>query len=243
MPSAKILHRVRVLLDLAARDAGSGESVNAQQKAERLIAKYGVTAAMLAAKDTAESVKRIRRSLSGEFIAYQVDLIHIVATPMGCQVLSLREPDEHETFIGYEAWGHDSDLVRAEILFLSLLVQADALCAALEPDTAVGDFRADWWIGFLIAVQQRVTDNENAARAHYETERRTTGDVGPSVALVLAARADAVADAVASYYMDDQITPGEDRVVPPSGTGRLQGYKAGRAVSFGGTAITSSTPR
>lgn len=238
-PGPKVLGRIRKLLGSAVLMEGTAEGAAWREMAERLIADYGVTEAMLSAKLGNGRIVRIRRGLTGPEIAYKVDLVHIIAKAMGCEVLSLRKPDGSEAYLGFEAWGYQSDLERAELLFASLLIQADALCSAAYAAELGERFRADWWVGFLIAVQQRVLDNEARAQAHAEHRRRCDPEAsGPSVALVLSGRSDAVAKAMTEHHRE-KISPAEDRDIPPLGLGRMQGYRAGRTVAFGEPAITT----
>jgi hypothetical protein len=203
-------------------------------KATDLIAEYGIDQALLANDhEDRHAVGNRVIVLDRPFAADKADLLSTVALRLRCAcVRRTRFPDGSKE-ISLHVFGHDADLVRLEMLFTSLLVQAGAAMAqvpvpAWEHKAA---FRRSWMAGFRQAIDHRLHEAEQRAQASAESGR--PDDHRPSMDLVLADRDALVRDAVEATY--PRLSSGRPRSL--SGSGRSAGYAAGKKADLGGSRI------
>jgi hypothetical protein len=130
-------------------------------------------------------------------------------------------------------FGYDSDLLRTEVLFTSLLVQATVgvVRAPAPRGESVAAFRRSWLVGFTHAVVNRLATAEKRAAADAQD---ATDVSGRSVALVLADRSGMVDDALARQY--PRLQSGRRRAL--SGSGMADGWDAGQRADLGGSRLT-----
>ena len=232
-----LLAKVRKLLakaEDAAATPAEAETYNA--KATALMAAYGIDRALLAATDPDSDVVGDRVVvLDAPYARDKATLLGALAHELRCRsVLRTRYPDGVKE-LSLHLFGYDSDLLRTDVLFTSLLVQATVgmVGAPAPPGESVAAFRRSWLAGFTRAVVTRVGDAERKAAG--EAGREEAAHRSPtSVALVLADRAAVVEDALAGRYP----RLGSARPRTLSGSGMAEGWAAGQRADIGGGRLT-----
>jgi hypothetical protein len=232
----QVLATVRKLLAKAEDPAATpqeAETYNA--KASDLMAAYGIDRALLAVADPDSDVVGDRVVVAeAPYARDKATLLSGIAHEMRCRaVLRTRYPAGVKQ-LSLHLFGYDSDLLRTEVLYTSLLVQASVgMARAPVPfGEQVAAFRRSWLAGFTHAVVQRLAVAERRAAEQAESPASTEAE-GRSVALVLADRSVAVADTLARHY--PRLQSGRPRVL--SGSGMVDGWSAGQRAVIGGRTL------
>jgi len=227
-----VLATVRKLLAKAEDPAATlqeAETYNA--KASDLMADYGIDRALLAFADPDSDVVGDRVVVTdAPYARDKATLLSGIAHEMRCRaVLRTRYPAGMKE-LSLHLFGYDSDLLRTEVLYTSLLVQASVgMARAPVPfGEQVAAFRRSWLAGFTHAVVQRLATAERRAAEHADSPA-SSGVHGRSVALVLADRSVAVADTLARHY--PRLQNGRRRAL--SGSGMADGWAAGQQAVIG----------
>lgn len=240
MNSDALLGRVRKLLAMAEAEGlteAARETYNA--KAAELIAQYGIDRALVEESGpTRVGAADLVLEVHPPYARDKISLLASIVTPLGCRLVHRTERRAGATGHSAHLFGMDADLTRAQLLFTSLLVQqAHGLAVAVPP--AWEDpraFRRSWMAGFAVAVRQRLTTAEQAARAAAEP----AAGAGTSVALVLADRSARVDEHLASVYPRLRSARGRQL----SGSGGRAGYDAGQQADLGTQPrVTATTPQ
>jgi hypothetical protein len=230
-----VLPKVRKLLAKAADPAATAEeSETYNAKASELIAAYGIDRAMLAAGEPDTDVVGDRVVvLDAPYARDKATLLAGIAAQMRCRTVLRTRYAGGAKELSVHLFGYDSDLLRTDLLFTSLLLQASRGMVRARPprQETVAAFRRSWLTGFTQAVVQRLAAAEAAAAAG--AERAQDGRDGPSVALVLADRTDVVERALAERY--PRLQQGRRRSL--SGSGMADGWHAGQRADLGGTRL------
>ena len=227
MNSDALLGRVRKLLAMAEAEGlteAARETYNA--KAAELIAQYGIDRALVEeAGPTRVAAADLVLDIHPPYARDKITLLASIVAPLGCRLVHRTERRQGGTGHSAHLFGMEADLTRAQLLFTSLLVQqAHGLAVAVVPAWEdARAFRRSWLAGFAVAVQQRLTAAERAARAAAEPAAARTAGV-PSVALVLADRSARVDEHLASVYPRLRAARGRQL----SGSGGHAGYDAGQ---------------
>jgi hypothetical protein len=233
------LTKVRKLLAKAEDPAAtSAESELFTAKAAELIAEYGIDQALLAHDhERRDAIGNRIVVLDRPFAADKADLLSTVAVRLRCACVRRTERRDGIRELSLHVFGHDSDLVRMEMLFTSLLVQATTALARVPvpPWEHKAAFRRSWMAGFRSAISQRLLDAEQ--RAETAAESRRSPDHA-STALVLADRDTQVLGAMHDAY--PLLSTGRRRTL--SGSGGSAGYAAGKRADLGGARLRSSQP-
>ncbi|MDQ4006947.1 MAG: DUF2786 domain-containing protein [Actinomycetota bacterium] len=231
-----ILAKVRKLLakaEDAAATPAEAETYNA--KASALMAEYGIDRALLAAADPDSDIVGDQVvMLDAPYARDKATLLSGLAHALRCRsVLRTRYPDGVKE-LSLHLFGYDSDLLRTDVLFTSLLVQATVgMVRTPAPfGESVAAFRRSWLAGFTQAVVTRVGDAERKAAG--DAERKAATPTQTSVALVLADRSATVEDALAQRYP----RLGSARTRTLSGSGLADGWAAGQRADIGGSKLT-----
>ena len=239
------LAKIRKLLAKAEDPAATPEeSETYNAKASELMAVYGIDRALLAVTDPDSDVVGDRVVvLDAPYARDKATLLSGVAEQMRCRsVLRTRYPGGAKE-LSLHLFGYDSDLLRTDLLFTSLLVQASGgmVRAPVPPGESVAAFRRSWLAGFTYAVVNRLAAAERKAEREADVGAESTTTPGPSrasVALVLADRSVVVEDALAQEY--PRLRTGRRRTL--SGSGMADGWSAGHRADIGGARL-GSRPR
>ncbi len=227
------LRRVRQLLVLA-DDPGAtpAEAQACRDKAEALIAQYGIDAALLASQGVrASGVVDAHVRLDAPYVRDKAVLAVHVAHAMRCQsVIKGTEP-----CISVHVFGFEADVRGTELLVTSLLVQAahELARTPVPRGEHVAAFRRSWWQGFSQAVYVRLRTVQDAAREEAQAGR--DGEE-PSVDIVLADRGHEVEAAMHAQYANLRRAP-RRRL---TGGGIDHGYASGERADLGlGTTLST----
>lgn len=197
--------------------------------AAKLIAKYGIEAALLdahrSANDPTHKPQQVLHRRYEEFAPYSMEkatLLYRIFSELRCKCIISRKGNDTVVHV----FGFESDLRRAQMLYVSLDVQVEvALAQALphrpsfEPtQTWIKSFRN----GFANAIATRLE----------ESEREAVTDSGSSTDLVIVDRNRQVQSALNSEF-PGQIT----KYAKSSGFGAASGFTAGKRANIG-TAVS-----
>ncbi len=237
-----VLAKVRKILAKAEDPAATPEEAETYTaKAAELMAAYGIDRALLAESMPDSDVVGDRVVvLDAPYALDKAALLSSVAFELRCRaVRRIRYVGPRATKeVSIHLFGYDSDLVRVEILFTSLLLQAQTSLARTDPPPweSPAAYRRSWLAGFTAAVARRLRDAEMRARDVAEESRAgTAAPSGRSVELVLVDRDRTVAAAVEAEYP----RLGTARSRQLSGSGRRSGWQAGQRADLGGSRVPS----
>ena len=237
--SEEVLARVRKILAKAEDPAATpAEAETYTAKATELIATYGIDRALLAETDPGSDVVGDRVVvLDRPYSLDKAGLLNGVASALRCRAVQRTRYDAGAKEISMHLFGYGSDLLRAEVLYTSLLLQASTSLARTPapPGESVAAYRRSWLAGFTSAVVRRLREAEDRARRTAEERAEQPADAEPgrrSVALVLADRSVAVTAALEHEY--PHLRRAGTRTL--SGSGGRWGYLAGQRADLGGSA-------
>lgn len=194
----RMLGRIRALLAKAEATGYPEEAEALTAKAQELMARHSVDEALLDARAPSKDAPgACRIGVEPPYEQAKAVLLDAVATANHCRAV-WNEPFAFSTVVGFEA-----DLESVELLYTSLLVQAQSAMAKAEAAQRAGGRRRTKTFrqSFLAAYAHRVGDRLRAA-----AEAPVTDDLLP----VLASRAVAVTDRM-------------DQMFPETTTTRLRG--------------------
>ncbi len=199
--ASRMLDRVRALLAKAESTTFPAEAEALTGKAQELMARHSLDAALLdASAERPDQPSGVRLGTDAPYAAAKALLIQEVAAANRCE--SVWSDDlGFATVLGFPA-----DLAAVELLHTSLLVQATAamLRGRAERHTGSGRRTKGYDESFLNAFALRIGERLRAATA--TADREAAGEAGGQRLLpVLAARSDAVQERV------DQLFPGVTR--------------------------------
>ncbi|WP_443053493.1 DUF2786 domain-containing protein [Streptomyces sp. NBC_00285] len=195
---SRMLGRIRALLAKAEATGYPEEAEALTTKAQELMARHSVDEALLDARAPSKDAPgACRIGVEPPYEQAKAVLLDAVATANHCRAV-WNEPFAFSTVVGFEA-----DLESVELLYTSLLVQAQSAMAKAEAAQRAGGRRRTKTFrqSFLAAYAHRVGDRLRAA-----AETPVTDDLLP----VLATRAVAVTDRM-------------DQMFPETSTTRLRG--------------------
>ena len=194
---AKVLAKVRGLLAKAESTTFPEEAEALSAKAQELMARHAIDHALASAGARAEAPGGRRLPLEDPYADAKSMLLAAVARANRCRAVHIVDL-AHATVLGFE-----SDLVAVEVLFTSLLVQANrAMLAAGRDDrrSRQRGFRSSFLSAYANRIGQRLEASTQAEVAEADA------DQGGRLLPVLAARDDAVDDAVDSMFGDGLIS-------------------------------------
>jgi hypothetical protein len=173
--SEKIAQTVAALLAKAAdKGATREEAESFAAGAQRLMAKHGITAAMLAAaEEKEEPLTEWRVAIRPTYFRADIMLLDAIARPNGCRVAYFARPKVAEVT------GHASDVENVKMMWAVLLPQVERLGrrqrAPLDfwgesemSDTA---WRRSWRYGFAVGVYQKLLAAQREAAEEVATEQ------------------------------------------------------------------------
>lgn len=193
----KVLRRVRALLDKAESTDFPSEAEALTARAQELMARHSIDAALLAAAGTAapEEVAGVRLGIDSPYESPKTLLLQVVARANRCRMVWRRKLGL-ATVVGFPA-----DLEAVELLFTSLLVQATS--AMLREGTRTDargrsrtrSFRHSFLTGYAYRIGERLR-----AATDEMVERAAEASAGGGPLPVLAARERAVDIAVSTRF-------------------------------------------
>ncbi len=236
------LAKVRKLLAKAEDPAATAEEAETYTaKAAELMAAYGIDRALLAEQcPDSDSVGDRVVVLDAPYARDKSALLSSVAFALRCRaVRRIRYVGTRATKeVSIHLFGFDSDLLRVEILFTSLLVQAQTALVRVDapPWESLAAYRRSWLAGFTAAVARRLHEAEERAAAEAQAAQDGAGGrpgtgagEDRSVALVLVDRSSRVEAAVDAEYP----RLGTARTRRLSGSGGRSGWQAGQRADLG----------
>ncbi len=212
---AKILAKVRGLLAKAESTTFPEEAEALSAKAQELMARHAIDHALAASAEAPEVPGGRRLPVEDPYADAKAMLVGSVSRANRCQSVHVVDL-ALVTLLGFE-----SDLVAVELLFTSLMVQANrALLAAGRDDRRARQrgFRSSFLSAYAVRIGQRLEACTAAQVAVVDT------DEGGRLLPVLAARDDAVEDAVNQMF-------GSSLVHRPARISDPRGWVAGHAAA------------
>lgn len=237
MNTAK-LETIRNILTKAEDPAATPAEAEAfTELAAKLMAKYGIEEAMLAAarpetKGTPESRRIVCQA---PYAMEKRGLIHVLCEAMGLRSIRMIGSGTKGTQLVY-VYGFSGDLDRMEMLYTSLLLQQPAAMRAAEHTKPYWEDVKAWRRSFLsgyasgVGVIVRRAEREAKAEAEWAPANSTPGT--PSVALVVANRK---AEVDRAYKLAHPSSRSSSRNLSGSGTGA--GRQAGLRANIGGRSV------
>lgn len=225
------LRKIQSLLAYASDDSTpyDAEKQSAMELAEKLMARYGVEQAHLAASGAInDEIEQRKVILDNPYAVDRFYLLHCIAKPLRCKAVRFRRSG-YAMLIGYH-----SDLDRIEMLYTNLLVQAFSQIVKVRPEGGIFGsaesttaYRKSWLLGFANAVHARLND----AEARAAREAPTTGST-PGTAIVLRDRSVEVDRAYREAFPN---TSKSTRRL--TGSGHQDGHAAGQRADLGVTRV------
>ncbi|MFI1097424.1 DUF2786 domain-containing protein [Streptomyces sp. NPDC020917] len=205
-PASKVLGRIRALLAKAESTGFPEEAEALSAKAQQLMAAHSIDEALLDAHGGAAGPAARRIGVERPYEGAKALLLDAVASANRCEAVWAQE-------FGFSTVvGHAGDLDAVELLYTSLLVQADR--ALHRGRSRSRDYRESFLIAYAAGIRERLAD-----AAATEVAARPAADLLP----VLAAR-------------DLAVRETRERLFPSTSTARLKGrdvdgWEAGRSTA------------
>jgi Protein of unknown function (DUF2786) len=193
----RVLSRIRALLAKAESTTFAAEAETFTAGAQALMARHSIDHALLAALDESSSEEPTGRriGIDNPYEGPKAMLLGVVAEANRCRTVWSRELS-FSTVIGFPA-----DLDSVELLFTSLLVQATTamMQAGSRIDgygrSSTRSFRQSFLTGYASRIGQRLAEATGA-----QTTKAATEPAGRNLLPVLAARNEAVDEAVTAMF-------------------------------------------
>lgn len=224
----KLLTRVRALLAKAESTTFPEEADALTAKAQQLMSRHAIDAAMVDGTSSADrSPDRRAVLIDRPYASAKLSILAGVAGANRCQVITTGSDTTAHVF------GFGVDIDTTEVLYTSLLLQATAAMTAAGPQTdrhgrsRTRAFRHAFLLAFAGRVGRRLRD---AARS---TVDRADGDHGGALVPVLAERDAAVDDAVRAAF--PRLSARRVSVSSPEGV--RAGLAAGDRADIGSTGV------
>lgn len=191
-----MLERIRKLLAKAEATEFEEEATTFTAKAQQLMTRYAIDEARVHQNDVADVPRMIRVPIDAPYADAKGVLLNVVASANRCRAIQLG---------GYQmssVFGHAGDLGVVELMFTSLLVQAQKGLAEVGRSQVGGRTRsASYRSSFLLAYASRIGERLNAATGAVLSE-----DANASALPVLRSREAAVEDLIESRYGDSLVS-------------------------------------
>ncbi|MGH9054919.1 MAG: DUF2786 domain-containing protein, partial [Acidimicrobiales bacterium] len=213
-----VLQRVRGLLAKAESTSFPDEAEALTAKAQELMARHSIDAAMVDGVSRREGPEAVRIWVDNPYAAAKSELVAVVAGSNRCRCVW------HPDWGFMTVIGHRPDLEAVDVLFTSLLLQATrSMLAKGHQEDRYGRSRTrSFRQSFLIAFARRIHERLAAAAAAAERDARAVH--GGRLLPVLASRADAIEEKVAELF------PRTSRYNGPAVNNR-DGWVAGRTAA------------
>jgi Protein of unknown function (DUF2786) len=199
----RLLSKIRALLVKAESTEFAEEAEALSARAQELMAKYSIDYALLAAESGhAEEPCGRRIAVDNPYEAPKTSLLMTVAQANRCRIIWSKELGL-VTVIGFPA-----DLDAVELLFTSLLVQANhaMLLAGAKRDSdgrsRTRAFRQSFLVSYAVRIGERLSEATGHAEQQAAEQQATARTGGKDLVPFLAARHRAVDDAVDAMFGD-----------------------------------------
>jgi hypothetical protein len=225
---AALMERAKKLLVMAERGTTQGERDAFADKAAALMARYGISSAMLVEDGKVSSeISDWTAEVSGPLCYDKVSLLAAMVDAYGGKLIYVEKNPQHSTLRVYAT---TADMERIHTLWPSLLRQMTTELGGATANKPYG-VRADVFgrsfiHGFVSVVLKRLRDAEAYAARQAQEQRGG----GTSVALVLAGKGRKVEDAFRKAH--PRITKGR-RKLTSSQAGVTAGQRAGERADLG----------
>jgi uncharacterized protein DUF2786 len=189
-----VLEKVRALLAKAESTSFEAEAEAFTAKAQQLIARHAIDVALLAVDDPEDGPSAIRVFIDDPYSDAKALLLQVVAGSGRCRAV-FQGPLAMSTVVGFA-----SDLAAVEMMFTSLLVQAQTALGAAARSAPPGSrtrsrgFRSAFLQSYAARIGERLDEISRAVVA--ESEAEATASILP----VLASREVAVTGAVDELF-------------------------------------------
>ena len=175
MSDDPLLGRVRKLLAKAEDPACTPAEAEAfTAKAQQLIARHAIDVAVLAVEDAGDAPSAVRFAVDDPYVDPKSYLLQVVAQSGRCRAAF------HPTIAMSTVVGFPSDIAGVEMMFTSLLVQAQTALAAAARTAPAGSrprsrvFRSSFLEAYASRIGQRLQAVNDATVAESEAERGTS---------------------------------------------------------------------
>lgn len=214
--SVRIIDKVRGLIAMANSSEFPEEREAFFGKAQEMISRYEIDAALLRDADPLAATRPTQRNIevAGKYSAARGSLINVVARASGVKCIRLggrKGPNGGQL---YDLIGFESDIDMVEFLFVELDLYLAREISNARPDVidnddaprwyrqeSVQSYRASFALGFAARIDERLTVAKAAAEAAAKAEEATAPVVRTvGVALALRNKDAAVAQAYAKAY-------------------------------------------
>lgn len=208
------LRKARALLAKAESTDSPNEADALTSAAAAIMAKYGLDAALVAARaEVKETPIDVKWDIAAPYASHKATILHVVARANRCRMIQLRGRSGD---LKAHVFGFQTDVEIVEMIFTSLLLQASGRMMRLERSAYryrndVRSRRASFLLGFAHEIRERLQAEASKAEAAAE----------PGTELVLRDRMLDVTGAYRTAYP-------RIRTVRHS-VGSNSGYSAGRA--------------
>jgi hypothetical protein len=219
-----ILRRVQALLAKADSTEFEEEAETLRVKANELITRHSISAAMLAAEGRqADALAKIEIKISGAYSHNQATLLHYIAQIFNCSTVAHPVKAGSRTIGKCTVVGYHSDLDIVEGLFQIINTQAVHGCArAVVPYYEHGRaYRNSWWFGFNRVVFARLKQAHTTA-----VQEASASSSGASAELVLVDRAAKVEAYRKELFAHTRTTHRQSRSNIGYGAGKQAGARA-----------------
>lgn len=226
---ASIARKIRALLDQAESTSYQEEAEAFTAKATALMAKYRIDTAMLAAQEPEvdEIETRVFKIRRGPYVAVRANLLTEIAEAFECKVVFTTDHAGRNMMV----LGFRSDIDSIDMLFTSLLLQADTAVRATQVPAGrkAVTWRRSFLHGFAAEVGRRLrTQMREARKAAEDAEAAVPAEqrTSTSVALVLAERSEQIASEYRRRWPRVTTVKSSPVVSAASQAGREAGAKA-----------------
>ncbi|GIJ73654.1 DUF2786 domain-containing protein [Virgisporangium ochraceum] len=160
---AGLLKRVRALLAKAESTSFPAEAETYTAKAQELIARHSIDEALLDADDPSVVPFARRIGVDHPYESEKASLLHAVAAANRCHAVWSQD-------LGFSTvFGYDADIDAVDLLYTSLLLQANRAMARAEPGggkagrARLKTFRRSFLVAFAVRIGERLAETARAA--------------------------------------------------------------------------------
>lgn len=193
MTDAKMLDRIQKMLNLAERAGTEHEATAFREKAQELMLRYAIDEAMLSKTDAKRDEQIVVRTVKvKQYAKPKINLMHQIADALGLKAMHYSGSRYGWSEGEGRVYGFESDVELFDVLFASLLIQAERDVERAWADyqrrggeTHGRKFKQSFYLSFGFRVGQRLREQRQGIIAETDAS-------APGTALVLFDRSKAV---------------------------------------------------